>query len=202
MDQITEIRKKYFPEKSLSQIFKMVQEYYKTDISTWSDEKIAESILHIVEESNKPQNSNVQFVPAKAKAIQIIFTSNEVLTIPVSNIPKLLVDKISSTMMLQNDELEETFVVSDTMHTADSIVIKFENDNEYTAQRGLISGQTAKLTKFLEKPIYGIRCVYPDNRVSYIVQAKWENAKGRNKLQRFANEYEGIVLYLGEYARA
>ena len=180
----------------------MVQEYYKTDISTWSDEKIAESILHIVEEYSKPQESNVQFVPAKAKAIQIIFTSNEVLTIPVSNIPKLLVDKISSTMMLQNDELEETFVVSDTMHTADSIVIKFENDNEYTAQRGLISGQTAKLTKFLEKPIYGIRCVYPDNRVSYIVQAKWENAKGRNKLQRFANEYEGIVLYLGEYARA
>ena len=40
MEQILELKKKYFPGKNMAQVMTLMETYYKTDVSSWSDEKL------------------------------------------------------------------------------------------------------------------------------------------------------------------
>lgn len=201
MEQITKLIKQYFPDKSLSQVFKMVQDYYKTDISAWSDEKLVKALSQMVEAMTTTKETNIMFDPMKAKWIQLIFIDNETIEVPVSQIEKLLVEKEHQTKMYGNDGYKEAFETFAVLHYADSIVIKFKDNKTYPIKKGSLKRGEVNLAEALKKGIMGIRCIYPDRKVSYTLRPKWEG-DNKNSLQTLRNEYGGLVLYLGEYARA
>ena len=204
MEQLLKIKTKYFPNKSFTTLLDELEEYYETDISDWSDEKLAKSIAYYAENKTKTRKKiyTLPFEPMKAKYIQLSLENSYIFVVPVTEISKLLIDKESVMQMFNNDDYQKHFEYSHELHTAASIVMKFKADKVYTFYKGNTTGEKKKLTEFLAKhKVTGIRCVYNETQYSYEINAEWVS-NGKNKYQKVTKEYEGIVLYIGEYAKA